>query len=232
MKIPFTIEQFFDVFARYNHSVWPMQIFLTILAIAIVSLLFRKSNFSGRMIVAILSLLWAWMAIAYHFMFFAEINPAAWFFGSFFLLGALWFVWIGVFRNRLQFAVRNDPRSWLGGFLIAFALLFYPMIGFLSGHRYPAIPTFGLPCPTTIFTIGCLLFAVSPIPRSAFVIPVLWSAVGSTAAFQLGVPQDYGLLVAGIIGLIAAIFPRRTANQGVQGTPDFINHSELSSGEK
>jgi hypothetical protein len=69
------------------------------------------------------------------------------------------------------------------------------------------MPTFGLPCPTTIFTIGIFLFAVTPFPRAIFVAPVLWSAVGSLAAISLRVPQDYGLLLAGLTGLLAAMYP-------------------------
>lgn len=86
-----------------------------------------------------------------------------------------------------------------------YALILYPLLGHLLGHRYPALPTFGLPCPTTIFTLGLLLFAAPPLPRSAFVVPVLWAGVGSIAAFKLGVLQDLGLMVAGLIGIAAAI---------------------------
>jgi hypothetical protein len=67
------------------------------------------------------------------------------------------------------------------------------------------MPTFGLPCPTTIFTLGILLFATAPLPRSVFAVPLLWAAVGSTAAFRFGIPQDLGLLVAGLISLAAMI---------------------------
>ncbi|HSB34572.1 MAG TPA: DUF6064 family protein, partial [Nitrospirota bacterium] len=67
------------------------------------------------------------------------------------------------------------------------------------------------PCPTTIFTIGVLLFAAAPVPRSVFIIPVLWAAVASAAAFQFGVLQDLGLLPAGLAGIAAAFFPPRQA---------------------
>jgi hypothetical protein len=79
-----------------------------------------------------------------------------------------------------------------------FALVLYPIIGYSVGHRYPNAPTFGLPCPTTIFTLGLLLFSVEPVSRRVFVVPLLWAAVGSLAAFQLGVAEDLGLLAAGI----------------------------------
>ncbi|MBE0558363.1 MAG: hypothetical protein IH628_14125 [Proteobacteria bacterium] len=91
MKMPFTIDQFFGVFARYNEAVWPTQAVLNLLAIAVVVVLFRPRHSGSRVIAAILSLFWAWMAIAYHFFFFTSINPAAWLFGSVFLAGALYF---------------------------------------------------------------------------------------------------------------------------------------------
>jgi hypothetical protein len=38
------------------------------------------------------------------------------------------------------------------------------------------------------------------------VIPLLWALVGSTAAFTLGVVEDYGLLVAGLLGFLLLLF--------------------------
>jgi hypothetical protein len=207
MKIPFTVDQFLEVFAGYNDAVWPMQIVLDLLAITIIVMLFRLGRQGNRIIAAILSFFWAWMAIAYHFTFFTAINPAAWLFGAVFLAGALYFMWIGVLQNKLQFSPRGGIRGWAGSVLIAFSLIIYPLLGLLFGHHYPSMPTFGLPCPTTIFTIGIFLFAVTPFPRAIFVVPLLWSAVGSFAAVSLRVPQDYGLLLAGLTGLIAAMYP-------------------------
>ena len=209
MAAPFTAEQFFAVFARYNQSVWPMQVILNLLALGTIALLFRPRSWGGRVISAVLSFFWAWMAIAYHFVFFTAINPAAWLFGAVFLAGALWFAWIGVIKGGLFFGWRGGLRGWAGGALMAYPLVFYPALGHYLGHRYPAVPTFGLPCPTTIFTLGALLFASAPVPRSVFVVPLLWTAVGSMAAFQFGIFQDLGLLVAGLIGLAAMIITPR-----------------------
>jgi len=178
MKIPFTVEQFFEVFARYNEGVWPTQIILSGLALAAVVLLYHARPFSGRVITAVLSFLWGWVAIAYHFAFFTSINPAARLFGALFLVGSLWFAWEGVINGRLQFRLTGGIRGGAGVLLVVFSLIVYPLLGHLLGHRYPAVPTFGLPCPTTIFTLGFLLFAAAPLPRSVFVVPLLWSAIG------------------------------------------------------
>jgi hypothetical protein len=63
------------------------------------------------------------------------------------------------------------------------------------------MPTFGLPCPTTLFTLGMLAFLKPPRPVAMFVVPLLWTLVGAQAALAFGVLEDFGLLVAGIAGL-------------------------------
>ena len=206
MNLPFTPEQFFAVFARYNETVWPMQFLLNAAALLCIGLLFRASARASRAIYLILSFLWAWMAIAYHFTFFSAINPAAWLFGAVFLLGSAAFAWTGMARAGASFRPLFGLRAIVGAMLIVFALAVYPVIGYSIGHRYPSAPTFGLPCPTTIFTLGLLLFSVQPVARWVFVVPLLWAAVGSLAAFQLGVVEDLGLLAAGIATIAALVF--------------------------
>jgi len=201
MTLPFTPEQFFAAFAGYNKSVWPMQFVLNAIAILIVVFLWSGREWASRQISKFLAVLWAWMAIGYHFAVFSSINPAAWLFGAVFLLGGFAFVWFGVMKEKLVFRPVAGARGIAGGALIVFALVIYPAIGYAVGHRYPAAPTFGLPCPTTIFTLGLLLFAVPPVPRWVLVVPLLWAAVGSLAAFQLGVLEDLALLAAGAIAV-------------------------------
>jgi hypothetical protein len=195
MTLPFSRQQFFDVIARYNEAVWPAQIALFALALGVaIWVLARRGH--GRVIGWLLASLWAWMAVAYHFAFFSAINPAAWLFGAAFLGHASLSM---VYARALRFeSVRGADRV-AGVVLIAYGLIGYPILGWLVGHAYPHVPTFGLPCPTTILTLGVLLLAQRPVPAALFAVPLALSAVGSVAAFQLGVPQDFGLLVAGLI---------------------------------
>jgi hypothetical protein len=210
VNLPFTPEEFFGVFARYNQAVWPMQAVLIGIAVACVAFLYSGREWSSRQIAKLLAVLWAWMAIVYHFQHFARINPAAWVFGAVFLLGAGTFVWHGVVKRRLVFRPIGTWRGLAGAALIVFALVVYPAIGHALGHRYPATPTFGLPCPTTIFTLGLLLFAERA-PWPVYIVPLLWAAIGSLAAFQLGVYQDLALLVSAavVLGFTAGRQARR-----------------------
>jgi len=76
----------------------------------------------------------------------------------------------------------------------------YPVLGYFLGHVYPNSPTFGAPCPSTIFTFGLLLWTTTRIRWYLLVIPCLWALVGSSAALTLGIYEDTGLLISAILG--------------------------------
>ncbi|MGH7793319.1 MAG: DUF6064 family protein [Candidatus Binatia bacterium] len=206
MNLPFNADQFFRVLAQYNQAVWPMPLVLNGAALACAGLLFCAQPWASRVIALLLAGLWLWMALAYHFSFFALINPAAWWFGILFLLGGAAFDWFGVVEDRLRFQVSSNAWKLTGAILIIFAIAIYPLIGYAIGRRYPAALTFGLPSPTTIFTIGLLLFAEAPLPRSVFLVPIIWCAIGSLAALWLGVLEDLSLTIAGLVGLAAVFY--------------------------
>ena len=84
-------------------------------------------------------------------------------------------------------------------------IVIYPLIGYALGRIFPSTPTFGTPCPTTIFTFGLLLWADRKISLSLLIIPVLWSIVGTSAALNFGVKEDFGLLVAATMGTAAIV---------------------------
>ena len=212
MQLPFTVEQFFGVFQTYNSAVWPAQILLLVLAaLAVIFIAFRRS-WSGVAVSAILAVLWIWIGAAYHLAFFARINPVAYGFGALSIVGGFMFAWHGVIRRSLGFGFGKSLRAAIGTALLVFALVVYPIWGTLAGHGYPALPTFGLPCPTTIFTIGVLALASGTSLRAVLTVPILRSLVGSQAAFVLDVKPDLGLLVAGVVAVGLFIWPARALN--------------------
>ena len=212
MQLPFTVEQFFGVFRMYNSAVWPAQVLLLLLAALALIFIALRRPWSGVAVSAILAVLWIWLGAAYHLAFFARINPVAYGFGALSIVGGLMFAWHGVIRRRLEFSFAKNLRAGIGIALLAFALLAYPIWATLAGHGYPELPTFGLPCPTTIFTIGVLALASGTSLRAVFTVPILWSLVGSQAAFLLDVKPDLGLLVAGVAAVGLFIWPVRAHN--------------------
>ena len=105
--LPFTTEVFFSNFAQYNAAIWPAQVVAYGLGLLALLLAMRPIRGSGRIVVAILAIFWAWTGLAYHLTYFATINFLAPVFGAAFVLQALLFAWAGAFRGRLAFAFRG-----------------------------------------------------------------------------------------------------------------------------
>ena len=203
MDTPFTVDPFLNLFAYYNLAVWPMQIVLYLLALFTLYLAIEKKTYSDLTINLILAFFWLWMGIMYHLTFFSAINNSAYLFGFFYTLQAVLFLFFGVNEKKISFKYKSDSYGFIGTFLIVYALIIYPIIGYSLGHIYPESPTFGVPCPTTIFTFGILLWTDSKLPKGILVIPFLWSIVGFSAALNLTIKEDYGLFVAGLMSIIA-----------------------------
>lgn len=197
--LPFTPEEFFGVFVQYNEGVWPMQWVLTAVAAAVLLLALCRAIWRDRVIALLLGVLWAWVAIAYHVLHFSRINPAAWLFAAAFLAQAALFAWWAISDRPLECSLRLDFRGGSSACVIAYALIVYPLLSARLGHRYPSTPTFGVPCPTTIFTLGMLITARAGRTGILFIVPLLWSVIGGSAAFLLGVWQDLGLIVSASI---------------------------------
>jgi hypothetical protein len=215
MALPFTIDQFFEVIQRYNEAVWPLQAALTTAALLAVALLFFRRAWANTGIWAVLTLLWLWTAVAYHFAFFTRINPAAYLFAAVFVAGAASFVWFGIFRRSVTFSPSRNGRTLIGAGLVVYALVVYPLWSAQSGHPYPTLPTFGLPCPTTIFTIGLLCMASGKGYAITLIAPIVWSIIGVQAAFLFGVVPDLGLGVAGLIAIALAVSTFRDAGRAI-----------------
>jgi hypothetical protein len=202
MNLPFTVEQFLGIFEKYNRAVWPMQVLLVILAGIALLLVFKKGKYGDKIIVAILGFLWLWIGIVYQWIYFTEINKAAYAFGALFILQAFVFFYAGVVKSTMSFRFKPNGYSLIGGIFILYGLVIYPLLGYFFGHVYPRNPTFGVPCPTTIFTFGLLLMTQKFIPRYLLVIPVIWALIGSSAALSLTIREDFGLFIAGILGAV------------------------------
>lgn len=203
--MPFSTEQFLDVFARYNTAIWPAQLGALAIGVAIVVCLQRAR--ASRFVALALVLLWVFTGVAYFGAFFAAINPAAYVFGALFVLQGALLMHAGLRADQRPL---RRSRPILGMALAAYALLAYPLLAFALGHVYPRMPAFGVaPCPLAIFTLGVLLSA-NRLPRALFAIPIVWSAIGGSASWLLGVREDIGLLVAGAaaIGALWSDRPR------------------------
>ncbi len=207
MSLPFTSEQFFSVFERYNTVIWPIQLVAYGLGAGAAALSLFRSRYSDMTIAAVLAIMWYWVGIVYHYMYFSRINSLAPLFALLFVAQGLLLQWEGVLRKRLMFQARPNAAGALGGLLIVYSMALYPLIGHLAGHGYPRSPSFGVtPCPATIFTLGLLLLTYRRVPKYLLVIPTLWALIGTFAALSLGVYEDLGLTAAALVAVPAIIW--------------------------
>jgi len=199
MRLPFTLEQFLATFREYNEAIDVAPLALTFLAVGLVALAHSRLALRHRLISAGLAALWLWSGVVYHLEFFSRINPAARVFGVFFVGQAALLLILGAIRGRILFSPRESIARFAGTALIGYALMVYPLLGWMQGHGYPDGPSFGAPCPMTIYFIGMLLWSTGRIPAGLAVIPLLWAFVGSVAAVQLGIREDLALVLAALL---------------------------------
>jgi hypothetical protein len=194
--LPFTHNQFIEVFARYNENVWPAQLAAYLVALTMVAVIFLRSKTGGRWVAAGLALMWLWTGIAYHGMHFSAINKAAYLLGALFVIEGLLLARLAL-TDGFQFAAAGKAKAWLGWSLLVYATIVYPLLGLWLGLRAVELPMFGItPCPLAIFTFGIFLLATPAPPRLLLVVPVIWALIGGSASFLLHVPQDAVLLAS------------------------------------
>jgi len=200
--LPFSQAQFLAVFADYNATVWPAQLIAYLVGLITVGALVQRTAASSRIIGVSLGVMWIWTGVVYHGLYFSAINKAAVAFGAIFVIQGLGLVYAGLakrFGPSLR-SERSEWNEWIGWVLVVYSIVIYPLIGLAAGHRRLDLPMFGMtPYPVTIFTFGAMLLVRNTVPRWLLVVPSLWSLIGGSAAFLLGVPQDWLLLASGIV---------------------------------
>ena len=208
-SFPFTGESYFSLFEAYNDTIWPAQIVAYLLGVLVVFLALRPMAAGGRIALAVLALFWLWNGIVYHFGFFLQINFAAVPFGALFTLQGLLLAGSAV-RGGRQLRFVPDATGWVGLAFVLFALIAYPLLAWLAGHGWPRAAMFGVAAaPMTIFTFGVLLMLEGRPAVLLGVLPLLWAmAAGLAAIVRLGAPEDWSLLLAGIVGFTLLVWKR------------------------
>ena len=216
--MPFTLNQFFDVFGRYNSLLWPVAGLLWLVSAATMIWWLRRGARASPLVSGVLAFHWAWSSVAYHWAFFAAINPAAGFFAVLFLFQAVCLVWLGVVRPRLRFLPGRTRWKLVGHAFVVYAFS-YPALSVASGHAWPRLPLFAVPCPTTLLTVGMLLMLDGAVPIVILVPTIAWTAIGGSAAVLFDVRPDFALPVAGLAALAFAVTMGVKKPKGRAGHP-------------
>jgi len=202
MDIPFTTEQFFQVITDYNITFFPVQILIVFLGIICLVLILSGKSYKDKLFGSYIGMLWLWIGIMYHLAFFTSINKAAYIFGILFILQGLVVLYETFRGDKLKFQFKGYTMDYIAYFFLIFAIIIYPiLLYFLENSIYTTI-TLGLPCPSTIFTFGFFMMTTIKFPKYLLIIPLIWTIIGTSAAFNFGVYPDYVMLIAAVIAVI------------------------------
>lgn len=215
MALPVESGDYLGVLTVYNEALWPLPAALSLAAFAAVCFALFPGPRRDRLACAILALLWLWAGVGFAFFHLTTLTPLGYLLCALFLAEAAILVWLGVARNDVRFWMHGGSRHLAGILLIFYALVAYPSVGALLGHTYPASPTFGVPTPVTIFTLGMLLLTRAPYARTVFAVPMLCTVIGTYLAIELRLREDLGLVVAA--ALVVTLSP---SDEG----PDAAEH--------
>jgi hypothetical protein len=190
----FSARTYYRLFELYNAQVWPAQVLALVLGVGLFIALARRkpdAASTARVALALLALAWLWIAWAFHWQRYADINWAAkWFAVGFAVQGMLMLA-----AMPLRWGVQRGPRETVGLMLLAFAILVQPWLTpLLTGRPWREAELFGLaPDPTALGTLGLLLVLRLPASSAAvrlmslllWLVPLLWCLIGGMTRWTL-----------------------------------------------
>lgn len=168
-------ETWWNQIGAYNNAIFPMQIIIMAVAIALIYFLFAKPGpKTNKMMKAYLAFTFAWNGIIF-FLIFGKELPGTYLGAPLCILVAILFAW-DIFANKTQLTFPNIKwQRYLMMFWILLAFL-YPLIGLAFGHYYPNTCIFGvMPCPTTVFALALLASAIPKVDKKVYILLLLWA---------------------------------------------------------
>ena len=182
----FSPRTYHRLFELYNLAIWPAQLVGAAIGLAIVALLIGKRGHRDRIIAGLLAACWLWVAWAFLYQRYAQINWVATWFAAAFAFEALLLVGLGIFAGRTVFSASRGTVFWIAITLLAISVVAYPLFAPLAGRPWTTAETFGVtPDPTAIGTLATLVLIRGRIRWLLLVVPLLWCAVAALTRWAL-----------------------------------------------
>ena len=202
----FSPSTYYRMIERYNLAIWPAQLAGIAIGMAIVALLIGKRGHRERIIAGLLAACWLWIALAFHYQRYAQINWAATWFAVAFACEALLLVVVGLLAGRLALQRARGGTLWIATSIVAIAILGYPMLAPLTGRPWTTAEIFGVAAdPTAIASVAVLALVRGRIRRLLLVIPVLWCVVTAATLWAMHAPESLFVVAAGLLALWPAV---------------------------
>lgn len=211
----FSPRTYYRLLELYNTAIWPAQLAGVAIGVAIVGLLFGKHGARDRIAAGLLAAGWLWIAWAFHYQRYAQINWAATGFAAAFAFQGVLLVVFGIFTARLAFQSPRGGSGWIAMALVVFTVVGYPVIAPVVGRPWTTAETFGVtPDPTAIATLAMLALARGRIRWLLAVIPLLWCAIAVATLWAMDAPEAVVVTGAALLALLLPAYGFRSGGPG------------------
>lgn len=213
--MPFSLEMLLNYFAIYNDRIWPAQWAGFALGLVALLPLFRTGRVWSRVVTGTLAFLWLWIGLV--FWVGAARQMAVLYAPAALFVAEAALCLYALYREHVLYDSVGGAWVITGCIFIAYALVGYPLVGLMVGHEYPQAAISPLfPCPAIVLTFGVFLLA-RRVPWYLLVIPTFW-ALSGILWFSLGMVEDVGLVIAGVVGVVMLIARERISRRTVAST--------------
>lgn len=202
----FSPRTYYRLLELYNLAIWPAQLAGMAIGLAIVALLIGKRGHRERIIAGLLAACWLWIALAFHYQRYAQINWAATWFALAFAFEALLLVVVGVLTGRLALQRASSGTLWIATSIVAISIVGYPILAPLTGRPWTTAEIFGVAAdPTAIASVAVLALVRGRLRWLLLVVPVLWCAVAAATLWAMHAPEGLVVVAAGLLALWPAV---------------------------
>jgi uncharacterized protein DUF6064 len=193
----FSPRTYYRTIELYNLAIWPAQLAGVAIGLAIVALLFTNVGARDRIITGLLAICWLWIAWAFHYQRYAQINWVAPWFAAAFAFQALLLVVVGVLAGRLALQRASGRGFRIATSLVAIVVLGYPLLAKLLERVWTTSEVFGVtPDPTAIATVAVLALVRGRIRWLLLVVPLLWCAITALTLWTMNARAESMVVAA------------------------------------
>ncbi|WP_020654019.1 DUF6064 family protein [Massilia niastensis] len=206
----FSARTYYRLFELYNRDIWPAHVLADAAGMLVIGCIVRAGALAYRIAYSLLAVSWGWIAWAYHWERYADINIAAPYFAAGFSLQALMLGWLALQPNEVP-AERAPARLAAG--IVGLSVIGYPLLALREGRGWVQAEIFGIaPDPTVAATLGVLL--VSRGHWVTWSIPIAWCAVNGATLMELQVDHAWLLPALAVVTVAVGLFSRRVTHPG------------------
>lgn len=181
-------ERVYDrMFELHNLAVWPLHILTFAVGLFLIVVVVRPRPHLIRIALALLSGLWIFVAVAFVYGRYAQINWAVVYLLPLFAVVAALLAYLSARKRRPLMEHPSDISRVVAIGVLLFAVFGFPLLAIISGRPFWQAEFFGVsPDPTAVATLAFLSINRGPRGLGVMLIIALWVVATALTLFTLG----------------------------------------------